>query len=139
MHDLNKIFEKLNQNKINLADQRLLTIILIAFYGFMRFSEVSRLRRLNFIFSGTCIKAFIEKSKTDIYREGMWVYVSASSKSCSLKQLQYYLGVAKIPENSKEFIFRDLSRAKNLACAKKKKIRIAEFERILLSSKSSES
>ena len=68
LHDSNKIFVKLNQNKTNLADQRLLTIILIAF---MRFSEVSRLRRLDFIFSSTYVKVFIDKSKTDIYTEGM--------------------------------------------------------------------
>ena len=31
-----QIFDKLNQNKTNLADQHLLTITLIAFCGFMR-------------------------------------------------------------------------------------------------------
>ena len=71
VHDLNKIFVKLTHNKTNLADQRLLTIILIAFFGFMRFSEVSRLRRSDFIFSTTYVKGFIDKSKTDIYSEGM--------------------------------------------------------------------
>ena len=71
LHDLNKIFLKLTQNKTNLADQRLLTIILIAFFGFMRFSKVSRLRRSDFIFSSTYVKGFIDKSKTDIYSEGM--------------------------------------------------------------------
>ena len=40
LDDLNKIFVKLNQNKTNLADQCLLTIMLITFCGFMRFSEV---------------------------------------------------------------------------------------------------
>ena len=35
LDDTNKIFVKLNQNKTNLADQRLLTIILIAFCGFI--------------------------------------------------------------------------------------------------------
>ena len=109
LDDLNKIFVKLNQNKTNLADQRLLAIILIAFCGFMRFSEVSRLRRSDFIFSSTCVKVFIEKSHTDIYKEGMWVYISASSKMYPLKQLKYYLALVKISENSEEFIFRGLS------------------------------
>ena len=36
-----QMFDKLNQNKTNLADQRLLTITLIAVFGFTRFSEVS--------------------------------------------------------------------------------------------------
>ena len=58
-----EIFDKLNQNKTNLADQCLLTI---TFCGFMRFSEVSRLRRSDLVFSSTYVKAFIEKIKTDI-------------------------------------------------------------------------
>ena len=58
-----QIFDKLNQNKTNLADQRLLTI---TFCGFMRFSEVSRLRRSDLVFSSTYVKAFIEKIKTNI-------------------------------------------------------------------------
>ena len=131
LHYLNKIFVKMNQNKTNLANQRLLTIILIAFCGFMRFSEVPRLRRSDFIFSSTYVKVFIEKSKTDIYREGMWVYISASSKICPLKQLQYCLALAKIPENSEEFIFR--GRVKKFSLGTKiDRFHIAEFERILL-------
>ena len=58
-----QIFDKLNQNKTNLADQRLLTI---TFCGFMRFSEVSRLRRSDLVFSSTYVKVFIEKITTDI-------------------------------------------------------------------------
>ena len=61
-----QMFDKLNQNKTNLADQRLLTITLIAFFGFMKFSGVSRLRRSNSGFSSTYIKAFIENIKTNI-------------------------------------------------------------------------
>ena len=60
------MFDKLNQNKTNLADQRLLTITLIAFFGFMKFSEVSRLRRSDLVFSSTYVKVFIEKITTDI-------------------------------------------------------------------------
>ena len=65
-----QMFDKLNQNKTNLADQRLLTITLIAFFGFMKFSEVSRLRRSDLVFSSTYAKAFIEKIKTDIVGKG---------------------------------------------------------------------
>ena len=48
------------------VDQGLLTITLIAFFGFMKFSEVSRLRRSDLVFSSAYIKAFIEKIKTNI-------------------------------------------------------------------------
>ena len=61
-----QMFDKMNQSKTNLADQRLLTISLIAFFGFMKFSEVSRLRRSDLVFSSTYVKAFIEKIKTKI-------------------------------------------------------------------------
>ena len=61
-----QIFDKLNQNKTNLADQRLLTITLIASFGFMKFSHVSRLSRSDLIFSSTYVKAFIEKINTNI-------------------------------------------------------------------------
>ena len=61
-----QMFDKLNQNKTNLADQCLLTITLITVFGFMRFSEVSRLRRSDLVFSTTYVKIFIEKIKTDI-------------------------------------------------------------------------
>ena len=60
------MFDKLNQNKTNLADQRLLTITLIAFFGFMKLSEVSRLRRSGLVFSSTYVKTFIEKIETNI-------------------------------------------------------------------------
>ena len=80
LDDLNKTFIKLNQSKSNLADHRLLTTILVAFCGFMRFSKQSRLSRSDFIFNSTYVKVFIEKSKTDIYRERMWIYISAFIK-----------------------------------------------------------
>ena len=115
------MFDELNQNKTSLAYQGLLTITLIAFFGFMKFREVSRLHRSDLVFSSTYVKAFIEKIKTDIYREGNWVYISASSKICPLKQLQYYLALANITENSEEFLFRDLSRGKKFSLRTKNK------------------
>ena len=47
-----------------------------------------------------------------IYREGMWVYISLSSKICPLKQIKFYLALSKTSENSEEFISRSLSRGK---------------------------
>ena len=84
-HYLWTIWKNFLRSWTNLADQRLLTIILFAFCSFMRFSEGSRLRRSDFIFSSTYVKVFIEKNKTDIYREGMWFSISASRKNCPIK------------------------------------------------------
>ena len=51
-----QMFHKLNQNKTNLADQRLLTITLIAYFGFKKFSEVSRRRRSDLVFRSTYLR-----------------------------------------------------------------------------------
>ena len=61
-----QMFDKLNQNKTNLADRRLLTITLTAFLGFMKFNEVSRPRGSGLVFSSTYVKAFIEKIKKNV-------------------------------------------------------------------------
>ena len=58
----------------------------------------------------------------------MLVYISASSKICPLKQLQYYLALAKIPENSEEFIFRGLIRGKKFSL--RTKIKPISYSRI---------
>ena len=67
-----QMFDKLSQNKSNLADQRLLTITLIAFFGFMKFSEISRLCPSDLVFSSTYVKGFIEKIKTNIVGKEYW-------------------------------------------------------------------
>ena len=51
-----QMFDKLNQRKTNFADQPLLTITLIAVFGFMRFSEVLKLRWSKLVFSSTYVK-----------------------------------------------------------------------------------
>ena len=87
----------------------------------------------------TYVKIFIDKSKVGIYRERMWVYISASSKICPLKELKFYLALPKISENSEEFIFRSLTRGKNFRlCTRNNRFHIAESEKSYWSSKSSE-
>ena len=61
-----QMFDKLIQNKTNLADQCPMTVTLIAFFGFMKFSAESRPRRSDLIPSSTYTKSFIDKIKTNI-------------------------------------------------------------------------
>ena len=53
-----------------LKDVRLKVIILLSFAGFLRFSECQNLKRRDIIFEQTHVMLFIEKSKTDTYRQG---------------------------------------------------------------------
>jgi hypothetical protein len=52
----------------------------------------------------------IEKSKTDIYREGKDVIISATNNyTCPVAMLSRYLLLANISEGSNDYIFRPLS------------------------------
>ena len=56
---------------------------------------------------GHYVKLFIEHSKTDVYRDGKWFYISCSdTKYCPVKNLEYYLETGEIPDISEEYIFR---------------------------------
>ena len=60
------------------------------------------------------MKIFIEKSKAHIYRNGNWIYIARSnSELCPVATLQRYLNIAKINENSEEFIFRSITSHRN--------------------------
>ena len=77
----------------------------------MRYSEISGLRRCDVHFCDSYLKLFIEKSKTDVYREGNWIYISKiQSELCPVKNLLLYLDVAQLKnENSEQFIFRAIT------------------------------
>ena len=77
-----------------------MTICILGFSGFMRYSEISNLKLSDIVFCDTPLKLFIEKSKTDIYRDGSWVFISKSdSRLCPVSNLKLYLDTASIQEN----------------------------------------
>ena len=82
----------------------------------MRYSEISGLRRCDVHFCDSYLKLFIEKSKTDVYREGNWIYISKiQSELCPGKNLFFYLNVAQLKnENSKEFNFKVITVTKKI-------------------------
>lgn len=131
------------KNKDSLPNLRTLTMCLTSFSGFLRFSELSNLRRSDIVFRGTYMKLFIEKSKTDVYRDGAWVPIAKTgSSTCPLSMMKRYIKKAQIPKDSDEFLFRGLSyfrksrtyklRKKNkpLSYSRARKIILDAFEEI---------
>ena len=57
---------------MNLTNSRLMMILVLSSMGFLRFSDLSNLKRSDFILHNTHMPIFIEKSKTDIYTKGGW-------------------------------------------------------------------
>ena len=89
----------------------------------MTFSEVASIRGYDIIFKETYMKIFIEKSKTDIYRERAWVYISRSHNMCPVKHLEDYLRLVNIniSSSSRQYIFRAISKGKKSLLHRKNK------------------
>ena len=111
-NELKQIYGHLSANQSSLENLRLLNICVIAFTGFMRFSEVTSIKDYDIIFTETYMKIFIEKSKTDICRERAWVYISRSHKMCRMKHLEDYLRLVNINISSSQYTFRAISKCK---------------------------
>ena len=88
-----------------------MTLCLIGFAGFLRFKELVNIRRSDVVFHDNRFEIFLERSKTDVYRDGHWVIIAkTNSKLCPYHILKRYLEKANISNSfSDEFIFRALS------------------------------
>ena len=101
---IEEIYDHLSANQSSLENLRLLINCLIVFTGFMRLCNVTSIKDYDIIFTETCRKIFIEKSKTDICREGSWVYISQSHNMCPVKHLEDYLRLVNSNISSSQYI-----------------------------------
>ena len=82
--------------------------------GFLRFSEVIKLRRCDVIKSKTFLSIFIEKSKTDVYREGSWIYLTKlDTVLCPIELVSQYFKKGNISDNCQKYIFRGIITTKS--------------------------
>ena len=111
---LDKIVALYGNERCTLSDIRICCMCLISYAGFLRFSELVNLRRSDISFSEICVNLFIEKSKTDRFREVSNVLIARTNKhTCPVKMLERYLSMSKIDISSNEFIFRPLTFCSN--------------------------
>lgn len=96
----------------NFLHIRTMTMCLVAYMGFLRFDELSKIRKSHISFHPTHMKILIPSSKTDVYRDGNLVYIARiSSRLCAVKLLSVYLNLGQI-QNDDDFIFRNISATK---------------------------
>ena len=82
---------------------------LIAYAGFLRFSELINFKRSNICIFNSHVSLVIERSKTDTYKEGSTVVISRTpNDTCPVTMLERYLHRASILPSSSEFIFRSI-------------------------------
>ena len=106
---MKKLAEKL-RNK-SLPDLRTLTVGILSYAGFLRFDEVSTIRREFVTFHRSYVKLFIPHSKTDQHCIGGYVLITKTgSSTCPFNILKSYLQKANV--GSRGFIFRGMQKAK---------------------------
>ena len=105
---LRKLMDRTDMN--DLLQLRNLVMFVLAFSGFLRFSELSLIRAKDIKFSEGFISIFIEKSKADQLREGQSVVIAESGSSlCPVALLKLYIDSSQLSSDSDEFIFRPIS------------------------------
>jgi len=88
--------ERFGSEDSSLADLRITCLIVMAFAGFLRISEVLHLRRNQINILNTHCEMFIDKAKTDVMRDGNIVPVARTDNStCPVKRLERYLFKSK--------------------------------------------
>lgn len=86
---------------------------LIGFAGFLRFAEIVQIRACDIQFFNLYVSIFIEKSKTDKYRQGNYVIIAkTNTPTCPVAMLLDYINCAKIEMSDDNFIFRQITYCK---------------------------
>ena len=114
VEQIKKIYDHCINTEPNIYNMRTFTLVNLSFCGFLCYSGASNIRRSDIDFQPSYMKIFIEKSKTDICRNVSWIYIArGNSELCPVATSQRYLNMAKINENSEEFIFRSITSHRN--------------------------
>ena len=89
---------------------RLCCMVLLCYAGFLRYDELSNLKLCDVEICSSHVKLFIEKSKTDQFREGAWVVIGATGKStCPVAMLLKYINCAGLSDLTlSDYLFRPL-------------------------------
>ena len=93
----------------NLKNLRIVALCSLAFAGSFRYDELRNIVPKHIEFHSDYIRIFVPRSKTDVYREGNFVFNSVTrSKYCPVGVLQRYLDLSGIDLSSPLPLFRPL-------------------------------
>ena len=70
------IVDRFGAEGASLNDLRIATLSSLGFAGFFRFNELANIQPNHICFHEDFVKVFVRRSKTDVYREGNYVYIS---------------------------------------------------------------
>ena len=92
----------------------LTTACLLSFAGFLHFSELVNLQPCNLSFSDCMVRLYLPPcSKVDQLCKGNEVVIARiESEICPVSMLEQYMQMAKIPRESRLFLFRHITKTK---------------------------
>jgi integrase len=103
----------LQMDPTSISDLRIVSLILLAFSGFMRFNEVVNIRMQDIDLLSTHLVLNIRSSKTDQLRKGHLLHIAKTATcNCPVEMLMKYLCVSKMDQESTGFIFKSLQQYK---------------------------
>ena len=98
-----------NKEDANLKKLRITVLCSLAFARLFRYDELCNIALKHIEFHSDYIRIFVPRSKTDVYREGIFVLISAAgSKYCPVGVLRCYLDLSGIDLSSPFPLFRPL-------------------------------
>jgi site-specific recombinase XerC len=84
-----------SMDSTNLTDVRNVCLMVLAFYAFLRFDEVARLKYKHVYFHNTHTEITIESAKNDQLRLGNVVVFARLPVHCSVGLLEHYIALSK--------------------------------------------
>ncbi len=106
---IKKLSDKFGRSGNHLKDLRIAAMCSLGFAGFFRFNELRNIQADHIEWHEDHIIIMVPRSKTDIYREGQFVYIQRTGGDyCPVSVLSKYMGAASIRFDSSAFLFRPL-------------------------------
>ena len=98
----------------SLKEVRPVSLCLTAYEGFLRFDELSSILCCDINILDSHLEIFLEKSKTDQFRDGHWIPISRTGKiTCPVEALLSYIKVGGIDLKEELLVYRAINSAKN--------------------------
>ena len=96
----------------DLSNLQTTCLVVLGFSGFLRWDDLSRLKRQHLEFEREYMKVFLEKRKNDQYREGSWILIARTSNpTCPVQLMEKFL--QKGGHSPRDFVFRKVSHTAN--------------------------
>jgi integrase len=110
INDILAVYNSMYEEK-NIKNQRIICAIILAYAGFLRSAELLNIKVSDIAFEQSYMAIYIEKSKTDIYRDGHWLMIAKTGTVlCPYENILKYIKWTGLEGD--DYLFCNLSKTK---------------------------